>query len=1062
MADFNAGSIEGTLDLDTDPFTRGLRLARFQAQQFENTDYTATLRTKYTSDGKAPEIPDADTESTVETKVGADDSAFQRTMAKVHGDLDRFKKRKTESKVDLDANTFSRGVATISRQLDALIGKKPQSDGSGGRGMLALIGLAAALAPALGPAVPAVALFGAAAAAAFGGAAIGLGLWAASAKSAFAVLQKANEEGVMLAGAAGKAQEALAGLKKAWGDLQKQVQPGIFKVMTDVFDMLQGVLPKLVPLINSVSKGLRGMIEPIKHVLDGGQFERFIQLLSENAVKDLPMLGQILANIFKGLMSLFTALNPVIQVGLKAFVGITNEFQKWARFKAPAFIEEVFGTVRKYGPAMMSMLGNIIVAVASIAAGFAPLVGPATTFLNGLADALDKIDLAPLAKGVGDVLVALTPFLDVIAELVNVLLPPLGSLLSTLAGSLLDPLAESLTSILVPAFETLAEILDFINPYLADVISNFATLVNPDGVSLLATLLEALQPVVEALVPPLSDLAIAILNLMTDSVMAMLPVLLVFADLLVKAAEKITPLVDGLSGLLKMDGVAEIVGGIALALGALWAVFQVGSGIAALVNPLTLIIAAVVALGVGLVYAYNHSAKFREVVGQVSDWVMTRLWPALKQLGDFLVNTLAPAWWDLAKTVGKNLLPIFEALADVFVNDVLPVLSDVFDKLVEWWPAISKVLGIVVKFAAEWVKFASKMWGTVLPVIIEIAGWLFGKWATGLGALIVLFVDTAIQIVQFAQDVWDAGQSIWDFFVSLQEFITGLPDKIAGWFSGAAEWLVDKGEAIIKGLYQGVREKWADVRGWLKDRQATVKAFFNSARNWLVDKGVSIIAGLYNGVKNKWNDIKAWFKDRARVVKDFFANAVDWLFDKGKAILRGLHNGITEKWEDTKTWLTDISVKIVTAVGDLSETLKQKGKDLMNGFWNGLKEIWEQVKDWLGGLKIDLPGPGLPGKIAADSGVKGGSGPITRVPRLSTTPGGALAAQRALSDSLAVGLDLLVERLVEALLSLGGDLSTSEAETRRILVEALGEHADRVVKSDKDALTTLITRLRQG
>lgn len=122
-------------------------------------------------------------------------------------------------------------------------------------------------------------------------------------------------------------------------------------------------------------------------------------------------------------------------------------------------------------------------------------------------------------------------------------------------------------------------------------------------------------------------------------------------------------------------------------------------------GPVVAIAAGVAALVALFIDWYNHSKQLRDILAQTGHWITGSLWPALKQLGS---------------AIGKNLQPVIAALVSTFKQDFLPTLKKV-------WPDIKTIAENVGKLVGGFLLIVSVIAGKVLPVLIELAGFLFKK-----------------------------------------------------------------------------------------------------------------------------------------------------------------------------------------------------------------------------------------------------------------------------------------------------------------------------------------------
>lgn len=398
-ADFNAGSIEGTVDLDIRPFLAGLNRAKAEADKFEKRK--------------------------IKPELDLDTKAFTAAKDKAKVELDALGAKKAKPEVEVKGIKgalssllfFRHELKKTSRKekeggastgfLATMMGGLTVATTSAGVAMTVLtskVGLLvvgiAILAAALLPLTAALLAFAGAAAVAFVGVAASLALFAVSVKSAFGVLQKANKEGKTLTGWAGKAQAGLKSLTSGWHELQKAVQPQMMHFLAVAFNGIADVLPKIAPLLKTVASGMADVVKQVLAVTKTTQFSRFLKELQAFMGGFLKGLGPVLANLFKAFLGAFHALLPLMS-------GVGGWIEKMSKSAAKFFTGKGFAgwlsSVQKSLPQVNKFLGALWHALGGI---FKGLQGASSSSLSLLTDALAGIakwDWAGIGRTLGRV-----------------------------------------------------------------------------------------------------------------------------------------------------------------------------------------------------------------------------------------------------------------------------------------------------------------------------------------------------------------------------------------------------------------------------------------------------------------------------------------------------------------------------------------------------------------------------------------------------------------------------------------------------------------------------------
>lgn len=425
-ADFDAGSIEGTLDLNTKPFTAGLRRAREQARRFEKRDIVVDL----------------------DVRTGKLDAALARIQAEqvmlrrnavAAPSIKMPEGAEGTSNVDVAAAAAKTAAATTFLQ-KAMAGAAKSATGfvksmaGAAAGATALLGKVAllttavlTLSAALGPLSGAVLAFGGAALSAIGPLGIAFGMFGFAVAGAVKEMKKANSEGAKLSGWGGRAQTALKDLQKRWEGLSKSVRPQIFESMTWLLQGAEHALEKMAPVLKTVADGFIGLSREIHNILDSRRFKQFAGVLDDFMKGFMKGLTPVVRDLMYAFMTSFRELQPIlslfgegIQKGAAALRKFTSEGQGLEKFVA---------TITPWLPKIGTLIGHIFETLGKIGTGLAPLAGPALEFIDALVVGLGNVDWRGLANILVPVVQTLTRALPSVVDALNTVI----SLLETLS-----------------------------------------------------------------------------------------------------------------------------------------------------------------------------------------------------------------------------------------------------------------------------------------------------------------------------------------------------------------------------------------------------------------------------------------------------------------------------------------------------------------------------------------------------------------------------------------------------------------------------------------------------
>lgn len=287
------------------------------------------------------------------------------------------------------------------------------------------------------------------------------------------------------------------------------------------------------------------------------------------------------------------------------------------------------------------------------------------------------------------------------------------------------------------------------------------------------------------------------------------------------------------------------------------------------VNPVFLVIAAVAALGAGLVWLYKNNETFRagvtaaweaikrvaqpviDAIGAGLGWLgermpavldsikaglgvlgagFSRLWEAVQPVIGFLVAA-GQLWWTVFSTEVRLIVGAVQLLGTVFgwlwSNAIGPAVGFIVGAVQVWWGLWSTVLG--------------GMW-TAVQVLGAVFGWL---WTNAISPVIGFLIGGVMAW-------WDAVSTAFGYitgaFRTLVSFIAEAVGRIAAIGAGMWNW-VSGGLAAVWGWVTGT---WNDVVGFI----GGVAGRLTAAASGMWDGIKTAFFAAINFIIRGWNSLR--------------------------------------------------------------------------------------------------------------------------------------------------------------------------------------------------------------
>lgn len=284
-------------------------------------------------------------------------------------------------------------------------------------------------------------------------------------------------------------------------------------------------------------------------------------------------------------------------------------------------------------------------------------------------------------------------------------------------------------------------------------------------------------------------------------------------------------------------------------------------------NPIGLVIAAVIALVAGFIYLWNTSEGFRNF------WI--GLWESIK--GTF------SAAWETMKTALLTVWDTIIALLTPIVVSVMEIFNPMITFFIGLWEQIKTIAG------AAWELIKAVIMAPILLLIDLVTG-DFNRfkedlsmiWTTIKDSISTIVLAVVKIVIGYFKAIFDTGKNI---FNGLKDFFSGIWGSIKETASNAWQSIKDTASRIWGEMVDGVSNLVNDIFGWF-DKIKDID---------LLEAGRAIIDGFLKGLKEKYEG-----------VKDFIGGIGDWIRDHkgpirvdkkllipaGNAIMEGLNNGL--------------------------------------------------------------------------------------------------------------------------------------------------------------------------
>ncbi|WP_406326679.1 hypothetical protein OG784_27390 [Streptomyces sp. NBC_01617] len=180
-----------------------------------------------------------------------------------------------------------------------------------------------------------------------------------------------------------------SGLKTAFDQWQKSLQPAVLPLFTHAVDGMKNSLPALTPLVKGAADGIKSLMDSASAELKTPFWTSFKDDLDKSVKPAVVGFGKAFGNVVKGIAGVIDAFLPHMDGIAKRSDKITDRFAKWgSSLKGSPKFEKFLGYVKDTAPGLADFIGRVLTAALDVSKAVAPL---STTMMAVIGPVFDAV-----------------------------------------------------------------------------------------------------------------------------------------------------------------------------------------------------------------------------------------------------------------------------------------------------------------------------------------------------------------------------------------------------------------------------------------------------------------------------------------------------------------------------------------------------------------------------------------------------------------------------------------------------------------------------------------------
>ncbi|MDW4471234.1 peptidoglycan DD-metalloendopeptidase family protein [Staphylococcus saprophyticus] len=651
---------------------------------------------------------------------------------------------------------------------------------------------------------------------------------------------------------------------------------------------------KLSPLYGWAAKGFADMAQSFNDWANSVQGSKAINGFVEYTKTNLPIVGSIFGNIFKGIISLFQAFSDHSHNVLLGIQDVTKGFAEWSEgLKKSDGFQKFVEYLEANAPKVWSLIKNITGTLWGLVKGMAPVGAAVLTMSNAFFKWTNTMTNAhPI---LGKILGVLTAVGGVALLAAKPILLLRGALLGATGATTLFGKAGAFAKIQMGLIAAKAKISAAAMAIWTGVTKG-AAFAN----KMLALSFKGIGVAIRSI--PVIGWIIAGITALVGAIIYLWKTNEGFRNAVISIWNSIKNAAISVFGFLK-PYIVGIWNGIKVATIIVWNAIK----------------ATAITVWNGIKFAVQNPIQALKIA-------LSAIWNGIKT---------AAIWvWNALKTGVVNIVKALVNGVKWYITTVKTVISTVFNA--------AKAIAI-------------KIWTTIKNTVVNLAKGIWTGVKTAFNWLKNGVISIFNAVKNFTIKVWtiiknavvSRAKTLW---TGVRVAFNGLKKSVISIFNSVKNFAIKVWTTIKNTVISRAKSLWNGVRATFNALKKGVISIFNSVKNFAVKVWTNIRNGVVSRAKSLWNGVRNTFNALRKGVQNIFTSVKNFVFKIWTSIrnnviskAKSLWNGVRNTWNSLKKGTINLFNSVASFLSKKWSAIKSSTVSKAKALWSGVKGAWNSL-----------------------------------------------------------------------------------------------------------------------